>query len=196
MERGTSVQDGQTDGGLRLQVRRGLNELQSPSEIDHQSPVRTKWGSVRPTPPTRTPTATDDPGTAETTNTESIESPSTLEYIPLNQWATDSSDFNGIANWRDRSEMTVLVGAEGNHRSFAFEPPALFLRSNTTIVRKWTGEGGVHNVSFRTLEIDSGAPTDAVGTTFEHEFERTGRHLYACDAHHSLGMKGGFEVIQ
>jgi halocyanin-like protein len=167
------------------------------TEEDSQIVTRTNETSRHLTATTtRTPTAADTPTTAEPTSAEPTDSPSTPEYIPLDEWVANSSNFDGIVDRTDHSEVTVLVGAEGNGGSFAFEPPALLLRSNTTVIWVWTSKSGAHNVDFRTLEVDSGDPTDAAGATFEHEFERPGTHLYACDAHRPLGMKGGFEVIE
>lgn len=143
-----------------------------------------------------TPTATDDPVTQETTNTQPTDSPSTPEYIPLDEWVADSSNFDDTVERTDTFEVTVRVGAEGNGGHFAFDPPALLLRAHTTVTWEWTGRGGAHNIDFRDIDVDSGDPTDAEGTAFEYEFERPGTYLYACDPHRALGMKGGFVVVE
>lgn len=146
--------------------------------------------------PNRTPTATDNPTTAETVSTEPTASQSTPEYTPLDEWVADSSNFDEIIDRTDSFELTVRVGAAGNGGHFAFDPPALLLRANTTVVWEWTGEGGAHTIDFRDLDLDSGDPTAAADATFEYEFESPGTYLYACNAHRALGMKGGFEVVE
>src|SRR5699024_3210375 len=85
---------------------------------------------------------------------------------------------------------TVKVGTQGNGGYFAFSPEELTVAPGTTVVWKWTGKGGGHNVVADDGAFDSGSPVTDAGTTFEHTFSETGEFPYHCVPHKSLGMVG------
>lgn len=100
----------------------------------------------------------------------------------------------GYLDARGQSEVTVLVGADGNTGSFAFDPAGLWVDPGTTVTWEWTGDGGGHNVN-----AQSGADfgTDIIaeaGFTFSYTFEESGITTYQCDPHATLGMKGAVAV--
>lgn len=110
-----------------------------------------------------------------------------------------ADNFGGtIADKTGMDEVAVKVGAAGNGGNFAFAPPAMKISVNTTVSWQWTGEGGEHNVvSHNDSDFDfkSGDPK-ASGDPFEQSFDNTGVGLYLCEPHESLGMKGGFVVVE
>ena len=118
-------------------------------------------------------------------------------------WFTDQARGGEVDNYdgttvdrRGESEVTVLVGSEGNGGYFAFDPPALWIDPGTTVIFEWTGEGGGHNVVSESgpAGMDSGAPIAEAGVHFEHTFEATGINTYYCVPHLALGMKAGIAV--
>lgn len=92
------------------------------------------------------------------------------------------------------STKTVKVGAQGNGGYFAFAPEELTVAPGTTVVWKWTGKGGGHNVVADDGAFDSGSPVPDAGTTFKHTFSETGEFPYHCVPHKSLGMVGTITV--
>ncbi|MFD1565749.1 halocyanin domain-containing protein [Haloarchaeobius amylolyticus] len=107
----------------------------------------------------------------------------------------------------DEDEVTVDVGAGDD--GYQFDPPAIRIAQDTTVVWEWTGEGGEHNVVHVPEEeeeqeipnaTDADEPvfeteiTDEEGFTFEHQFEDTGTYLYVCEPHRQQGMKGAVVV--
>lgn len=100
----------------------------------------------------------------------------------------------GFLDARGQDTVTVLVGAEGNTGSFAFDPAGLWIDPGTTVTWEWTGAGGGHNVS---AESGGEFGTDIVseaGFTFSYTFEESGVTTYQCDPHATLGMKGAVAV--
>ena len=92
------------------------------------------------------------------------------------------------------STKTVQVGAQGNGGYFAFAPEEVTVAPGTTVVWKWTGKGGAHNVVSDDDAFDSGSPVADAGTTFKHTFSETGEFPYHCVPHKSLGMVGTITV--
>jgi len=108
-------------------------------------------------------------------------------------WFEDVSNFEGVADETDASEVSVAVGAQGNQGNFAFDPPAVRVSAGTTVTWEWTGEGGQHNVKAEDGGFESELTSEA-GFTFEYTFEETGTVRYVCTPHRSLGMKGAVVV--
>ncbi|MFC4552916.1 halocyanin domain-containing protein [Halorussus sp. GCM10023401] len=81
----------------------------------------------------------------------------------------------------------------GNGGSFAFEPAAVRVDPETTVIWKWSGEGGSHNVAVEDGSFGSEMTGDA-GHTLEQTFEADGVAKYACVLHEPMGMKGAVVV--
>ena len=114
--------------------------------------------------------------------------------IDYGDWFADTDNFDGTtADMRGQSSVTVSVGAEGNSGSFAFDPPAIHVDPGTTVVWEWSGDGGQHNVAADDGSFRSGDPVSG-SNTYERTFDTEGIHLYLCEPHDSLGMRGAVVV--
>ena len=109
--------------------------------------------------------------------------------------------FDGVDNYdgttidaRGETQVTVSVGADGNGGAFAFDPPAVWVDSGTTVVWEWTGNGGRHNVVDVDEGFRSGDPVDDETATFEYPFDEERIYRYLCSPHQNLGMKGAVVV--
>ena len=100
---------------------------------------------------------------------------------------------DGIVDARDQDSVTVDVGAGDG---IAFDPPAVWISTGTTVTWEWTGEGGGHNVIANEgpAGLDSGSAKES--GTYEYEFtdEDAGITTYFCSPHENQGMKGGVAV--
>ena len=103
---------------------------------------------------------------------------------------------DGIVDARDQDAVSVDVGAGSD--GVAFDPPAVWVSSGTTVTWEWTGEGGTHNVVANEgpASLDSGDAVDSDSETYEYEFteDDAGITTYFCEPHQDLGMKGGVAV--
>ena len=136
--------------------------------------------------PESTPTDTATPeSTAESTSSSAGSSDSES----FGGWMDNVGNYDGVVDKTGQSEVTVKVGVDGNGGAFGFGPPAVRVDAGTTVVWKWTGAGGTHNVSAEDGSFESEL-TDAKGHTFERTFEESGAIKYACVPHQTLGMKG------
>ncbi|NHN49755.1 halocyanin domain-containing protein [Halostella sp. JP-L12] len=113
----------------------------------------------------------------------------------VDEFLSDTSNYDSIQDETGSSEVSVAVGAEGNDGNFAFEPAAIEVDAGTDVVWEWTGQGGQHNVVDEDGEFESEL-TEEEGFTFTHTFEEAGTYLYACTPHRSLGMKGAVVVSE
>lgn len=98
----------------------------------------------------------------------------------------------------DQDEISVDVGADGNGGAFAFAPVAFEITTGTTVSWEWTGKGGEHNVASvdqSDFDFTNGDPKQS-GDPYTQSFDDTGVGLYLCEPHESLGMKGGFVVVE
>lgn len=105
----------------------------------------------------------------------------------------EKSWFDGVVDETGKDSVTVAVGADGNGGSFAFEPAAVRVDPGTTVVWKWTGEGGGHNVASDDGSFESEIVSDR-GHRFEHAFESERVTPYVCVPHQSMGMRGAVLV--
>ncbi|WP_435073399.1 halocyanin domain-containing protein [Halorubrum sp. HHNYT27] len=102
----------------------------------------------------------------------------------------EANNYEQTLDMTDSDSVTVEVGAgEG----LAFGPAAVAVSSGTTVTWEWTGEGGQHNVSGADGNFESETVGEE-GHTFEHTFEESGVHTYACTPHEAVGMKGAVYV--
>ncbi len=109
-------------------------------------------------------------------------------------YASASSNFDGVVDRTGQDSVEVVVGAEGNDGNFAFDPPAVKVSEGTTVVWRWNGQGGTHNVIADSGEFDSGSAVEEEGTTYVVTFDATGAWGYFCSPHEALGMKGAVIV--
>ena len=96
---------------------------------------------------------------------------------------------------------TVMVGVGG--ASNVFTPSAITIHQGDTV--EWMWQGGFHDVisvAGIAEQWNSGAPTGAVGTTFDHTFTHVGTFAYYCSVHGSDngngtagGMSGTVTVV-
>ncbi|MBX0304027.1 halocyanin domain-containing protein [Haloarcula salinisoli] len=129
-----------------------------------------------------------DSGTPSGTPTGTA-TPAQMMNIDYGEWFADTDNFDGTVDMRGQSSVTVSVGAAGNSGDFAFDPPAIRVDPGTTVVWEWTGNGGEHNVVADDDSFRSGDPVSG-DNTYERTFDTEGIHLYFCDPHDSLGMRG------
>ena len=111
----------------------------------------------------------------------------------VDDYLSDTSNYDSIEDMTGQSEVTVDVGVEANGGAYGFGPAAIRVDQGTTVVWVWTGEGSIHNVAHTDGEFES-EQTDEAGFTFEHTFESSGTYLYECTPHVGLGMKGAVVV--
>ena len=108
-------------------------------------------------------------------------------------WFDNVSNYDSVADKTGKSEVTVMVGTEGNNGAFAFSPAAVKVSKGTKVVWEWTGKGGSHNVAAENGEFESETVNDE-GHTFTQTFDSAGTYKYACTPHKAMGMKGAIVV--
>jgi halocyanin-like protein len=105
-------------------------------------------------------------------------------------WMSDVGNYSEVADATGQDEVSIAVGAEGNGGAYAFDPPAVQIDPETTVVWEWTGEGQQHNViAEEGGEFESELTAEA-GFTFEQTLDSEGTIKYYCQPHRALGMKG------
>ncbi|MFC6824567.1 halocyanin domain-containing protein [Halopelagius fulvigenes] len=110
----------------------------------------------------------------------------------VDEWLSDTDNYDSVAEMTGESTVTVEVGARGNNGSNAFAPPAVEVSPGTTVVWEWVE--GYHNVVSTDGAVDSGSPEK--GASFEYTFESPGVTRYYCEPHESVGMKGAIVVSE
>lgn len=108
----------------------------------------------------------------------------------VEQWLSDTDNYDTTADMTHKQSVTVEVGAKGNDGTNAFAPAAIEITPGTTVTWQWVE--GIHNVVATNEAFDSGEPEQ--DATFEHTFETTGTFQYYCGPHRSMGMKGAVIV--
>jgi len=110
-------------------------------------------------------------------------------------WLSDVGNHDGsTADARGQEEVTITVGAQGNGGAFAFDPPAVWVDTGTTVVWEWTGEGSPHNVHAQEGADFVSETVAEEGFTFEQTIEESTIAKYQCDPHAGVGMKGAVAV--
>lgn len=107
-------------------------------------------------------------------------------------WLDATGSYDGTADLRGESEVEVAVGA--GDRGTAFEPAAIMIDAGTTVVWRWTGAGGGHNVIEENEAFGIGEIVAEEGYTYEHVFEDPGTYRYVCTPHDAQGMRGAVAV--
>ena len=107
----------------------------------------------------------------------------------------DARGFDGdITDEHGQDEVVVDVGAGDN--GFAFAPAAIAVDAGTTVLWRWTGEGGQHNVVSEPdsdFEVESERVADE-GHEFTQTFDEEGVLLYVCTPHRAQGKFGAVIV--
>jgi halocyanin-like protein len=118
-----------------------------------------------------------------------------VDTAPAEEYASASSNYDGIQDMTGQSSVEVTVGAKGNNGNFAFGPPAIKVSAGTTVTWTWNGEGGQHNVVAEEGASFESDLVTAAGETYEQTFDSTGVVTYFCRPHEALGMKGAVVVV-
>lgn len=106
-------------------------------------------------------------------------------------WFDGVDNYDGFEDYTGQSDVTVMNGTGEN--GFEFDPPAITVSPDTTVVWEWTGEGGDHNVE--DPDRDWSSPyEDEEGFTWDRTFSEPGTHRYQCNPHRGVGMKGAIFV--
>ncbi|MDS0297807.1 halocyanin domain-containing protein [Halogeometricum sp. S1BR25-6] len=104
-------------------------------------------------------------------------------------WLDRTDNYDGVADRRGESEVTVEVGAMGNGGEFAFEPAAIRVDPGTTVVWEWVGTAGAYDV----VDDELGYASERVRGT-DHEFalafDGDGLSKYECTTYGDRGMRG------
>ncbi|MDS0296251.1 halocyanin domain-containing protein [Halogeometricum luteum] len=104
-------------------------------------------------------------------------------------WLDGTDNYDGVADRRGESEVTVEVGAMGNGGEFAFEPAAIRVDPGTTVVWAWTGTAGAYDV----VDEELGYASERVrgtGHEFALAFDGDGLSKYECTTYADRGMRG------
>ena len=109
-------------------------------------------------------------------------------------WFNGVSNYDGTYDLRDRTDVTIDVGAKGGLGYYRFSPVAIAVSPGTTVTWRWTGKGGPHDVRADSGAFHSGALVDDEGHTFSHTFDSPGVFKYYCTPHKSMGMRGAVFV--
>jgi halocyanin-like protein len=132
------------------------------------------------------PTSTETVSNTETGGTSG-------QNAQVEQWLAGANNYNGsIADMTGSDTVEIAVGAGSD--GFAFDPAAVRVSPDTTIRWTWTGRGGAHNVVAQGGAFDSGPPQVGENVTYEATLDQPGIHLYYCEPHRRLGMKGAVVV--
>ncbi len=94
----------------------------------------------------------------------------------------------------DRTGQSTVEVAVGGGDGLAFVPAAVEVSTGTTVVWRWTGRGGRHNVAAESGAFESEYYV-AEGQTFERTFSEAGVVKYYCAPHRAAGMLGVVEVV-
>lgn len=130
----------------------------------------------------------DNGGASATSNSAGSESTNDSAST-FGNWFENTTNYDNVVDKTSTSKVTVKVGAEGNNGPYAFAPPAIRIGPGTTIMWKWTGEGGSHNVVEQDGSFESKLSAKK-GYTFEYTFKNKGTYKYFCSPHKAMGMKG------
>ena len=107
-------------------------------------------------------------------------------------WLGATETYDGTADFRGESEVEVAVGA--GSQGYAFEPAAIMIDPGTTVVWRWTGAGGGHNVVEEDEAFGDAEIAVEEDHTYKHTFEGPGVYRYVCTPHDARGMRGAVAV--
>lgn len=104
-------------------------------------------------------------------------------------WFGPTTNYDGVADETDASDVEVTVGSQANGGAYGFSPAAVRVSPGTTVTWRWTGKGSAHDV----VSTGDAFASERVATedhTFSHTFEESGTHRYYCTPHRAMGMRG------
>jgi halocyanin-like protein len=104
-------------------------------------------------------------------------------------WLDDTDNYDGVADRRGESEVTVDVGAMGNGGEFAFEPAAIRVDPGTVVRWEWVGTAGSYDVVDEELGYAS-EQVRGTGHEFALAFDGDGLSTYECTTYGDRGMRG------
>ncbi|RDI71049.1 halocyanin domain-containing protein [Halopelagius longus] len=104
-------------------------------------------------------------------------------------WLGATTNYDGVVEETDASEVEVTVGSQANGGAYGFSPAAVRVSSGTTVVWTWTGKGNAHDVVSTDGSFAS-ERTGKKGHTFSRALEDAGTYKYYCSPHRAMGMKG------
>ena len=92
-------------------------------------------------------------GAAATAAAAGLSGTATASEGGLDSWFEGVSNYDGVVNETGNPEITVEVGAKDNDGAFGLA--AVRVDPGTTVVWKWTGNGGSHNVAAESDDFES-----------------------------------------
>lgn len=110
------------------------------------------------------------------------------------KWFDGVGTYDGTHDHRGEGAVEIAVGAPGDLGNYRFAPAAVAVTPGTTVVWRWTGNGGGHDVRAADGSFSSGALVTREGHTFSHTFTDEGVFNYYCTPHQSMGMRGAVVV--
>lgn len=116
------------------------------------------------------------------------------EEPDYNGWLDTTETYDGTADFRGESDVTVRVGA--GSQGYSFSPAAIMIDPGTTVIWEWTGAGGGHNVVEENEAFGDREVVAEEGHTYEHTFEEPGTYRYVCVPHDQQGMRGAVTVAE
>lgn len=114
------------------------------------------------------------------------------ESQSVDEWLSDTGNYDGVMDKLGEDSVTVKVGAQGNNGANAFAPAAIEISLGTTVTWDWVN--GYHNVVATDGQFDSGEAEQ--NATFEYTFDTAETVYYYCEPHRSMGMKGAVIVSE
>jgi halocyanin-like protein len=106
-------------------------------------------------------------------------------------WFDDVPNYEGTLDWRGESEVVVRNGTGSD--GYKYDPPAILVDVDTTVVWEWTGRGGMHTVT-HTDGLFESEYLSAEEDRFEYAFDEPGTYWYYCAPHRTLDQKGAVIV--
>jgi halocyanin-like protein len=106
------------------------------------------------------------------------------------RWLGQACGFEEVDDHTGESEVVIDVGA-GTGLSHA--PEAVRVDPGTTVRWRWTGQGGLHDVSFTNADVRTSLKGES-GATFAHTLGSPGQYRHECIPHSGVGMRGAIIV--
>lgn len=133
-------------------------------------------------------------GTATQTGDDSDGSQGTTGVDPnYGDWFRNVPNFESTVDATGQEEVRIAVGETTATGQAVFDPPAVHVDPETTVVWEWAGDGGRYTVTSDDPEFRS-QTTGESGATYALSFGGSGVVKYACEQHRSAGMKGAIVV--
>ena len=127
--------------------------------------------------------AADDASASESDGGDDAPKPS------FDGWLAGTDNYDGVADRRGESEVTVEVGATGNGGAFAFEPAAVHVDPGTVVRWEWVGTAGAYDVVDERVRYAS-ERVRGTGHEFALAFDGDGLSTYECTTYRDRGMRG------